>query len=153
MTSKAVQWIDNRSRRKVFDKMFGKLNQFHQIFIDSTDEVPFNYSERSLVGHIAIAAHDCGYYTLQDYDISVSGKVKKGKQKHYRPDLWLKATGVTEHDYVFEVKADYMSIGTTAGKLASKINRILARTEEQLSRQALFEGKYRCALVAARVYC
>ena len=153
MTTNAVHWLDNRSHQKILDKIFVKLKQFHQTFIDKTGEVPFNYSERSLVGHMAIAAHDCGCYTLQDYDVSVSEKVKKGKQKRYRPDLWLEATGFTGHDYVFEVKADYMSIGTTAGKLGSKIDRILGRAEEQLSRQALFEGKYRCALVAARLYC
>lgn len=149
----AVTWLDGRSRQDLIDEIFEKLRQYFEDFIDHTSDVPFGYTERPLVGHLALAAHDCNCFTLQDYDVSIKGKLPKSKKKHYRPDLWLKTSAAAERDYVFEVKGDYLPVDANANRLGSLVNRTLDEAQKQLSRHGWNEGKYRCALAALKIHC
>lgn len=152
MIAYAVNWLDNRSRQDLISRIFSKMKQNFRDFIEHTDEVPFGYAERSIVGQIAIAAHDTDCYTLQDYDVSIRGKLPKDKKRRYRPDLWV-MTKDGKQDYVFEVKGDYIPVSTSQDRLGNRVSRILSEAKTQLSRHGWSEGKYQCALVALRINC
>ena len=81
MITNAVNWLDNRSWQDLINRVFSKMGQNFGDFIDHTGEIPFGYAERSIVGQLAIAAHDNDCYTLQDYDVSIQGKLPKDKKK------------------------------------------------------------------------
>lgn len=76
----SVQWLDKRpSRRKRFiDRIFSSLEEFTNEFISKTDgEMPFGYGERTQVGHLAQVAYKCGYFTVQDYDVSLGKETRR----------------------------------------------------------------------------
>ncbi len=136
----------------MIDKLFGKLGQNLRDFVDNARELPFGYAERSLVGQLAIAAHDCDCYTLQDYDVSIKEKLRKGLKNRYRPDLWLLESD--GRDYVFEVKSqDYAPIDVTTTRLIELVNYRLRKALKQISEQGQVEGKYLCALIAIKIFC
>lgn len=77
-------WLNQHERNwDILEKIFcKKLVPFYDKFIFTTNEIPFQYPERSLVGHFAIACDRSGLYTLQDFDApSYIG--------FRRPDLWI----------------------------------------------------------------
>jgi hypothetical protein len=154
MKVQIVEWLDNRSYQQSIDNILNKLIQNLELFVTHTGDLPFGYSERSLVGQLAIASHDCRCSTLQDYDVSIKGNLPEGKKNRYRPDLWLKELGINGRDFVFEVKGqDYMPIDVDTERIMSLVNRRLLKAKTQLSEHGQIEGRYMCALVAIKISC
>jgi len=149
-----VTWLDGRSKQRLIEELFDTLDQNLQEFVNHTKEVPYGYSERTLVGQLAIAAHDRNYYALQDYDVLVEGRVEKDKKKRYRPDLWLTEKDSDAKNYVFEVKAqDYASVDVSRDRIIEIVNLRMRKVLKQLSDHGQPEAKYRCALMAIKIRC
>jgi hypothetical protein len=96
-----INWIKEPTDRKDWfwvERIFCKLGHYYDDYIEDVAEMPFNYTERSILGSLAIAADKCGYYTLLDY----STKVQNG----YRyPDFWITLEPIVKrHDVVLEAK-------------------------------------------------
>lgn len=157
----SVQWLDKRpSRRKRFiDRIFSSLEEFTNAFISKTDgEMPFDYGERTQVGHLAQVACKCGYFTVQDYDVSLGEEQRKDKKKRYRPDLhvWVPERGGKTYTCCFEVKVDrndLIPIDAKSDALIRRISTRLAEANDRLSKHGHPEAVYRCGLMALRVYC
>jgi len=96
-----INWIKKPANGKDWfwvERIFCELGHYYDDYIGKVAEMPFNYTERSILGSLAIAADRCEYYTLLDY----STKVKKG----YRyPDFWITLEPrENSYDVVFEAK-------------------------------------------------
>lgn len=89
-----VLFLDERSHYDFIDKLFLELGKYYDDYIDITKDVPYSYSERTFVGHLAQSACRNGYYSIQDYDVTGKG-IKKRLKSHYVPDLhvWVPRMG------------------------------------------------------------
>ena len=155
ITEYHTYWLDRRSEQKFIPGLFKKLNEYTQEFIQKTNDIPFDYQERALVGHLAQAACRCGCFTIQDYDVSHGKLSRRGKKTHYRPDLWLSAPvpGKDRQTCVFEVKGNWIPLDKDSEKLRELLKTRLNEAYHQLSEHMEPEAKYSCALVALRVSC
>jgi hypothetical protein len=108
--------------------------------------MPFNHTERSILGSLAIAADRCGYYALLDY----STKVKKG----YRyPDFWITMEPKQhKHDVLFEAtKIEKYSFPTSSNVFRESVTREIKRIHEKLDKYEIGkkeEVPFQCALLA-----
>jgi hypothetical protein len=104
-------WLNEHEPNwSIFENIFcNKLVLFYDKFIRNTYEIPFQYPERSFVGHVAIASNGCGLYTIQDFE-------SVGYEKNRRPDLWLAQTKNNKFtSYLIEFKKDinvYLDVKT-----------------------------------------
>lgn len=145
-----INWIKKPANGKNWrwvERIFCKLGHYYDDYIGKVAEMPFNYTERSVLGSLAIAADRCGYYALLDY----STKVKKG----YRyPDFWItlepKKIG---HDVVLEAKRlEKYSFKTTNDKrfresVPKKIESIHRRLDKyEIGKNE--KADFQCALLA-----
>jgi hypothetical protein len=108
MDGKNFGWIGDKAPTGNWDwvqNLFGeKLDNYYKCFIQKTLEIPFDYSERSIVGQVAIVANTTpDYYTLQDYDATLAGNNKREDRNRYRPDMWFYIEKKDE-PYLFEFK-------------------------------------------------
>ena len=81
-----VHWYDERSHYDFMDKLFLGLGKHFNSFIDTTYEIPYAYSERTFVGHLAQSASRNEFHSIQEYNVNARD-VKKDKKAHYVPDL------------------------------------------------------------------
>ncbi|MBI2980107.1 MAG: hypothetical protein HYY41_04685 [Chloroflexi bacterium] len=154
-----VIWLDNRTSpiyRKFIENLFNQLGEYYDEFIRKTDIMPFYYGERPQIGHIAQSASRCQYISVQDYNVNIPDKLRRGLKTNYVPDLliWVPARGQKPYTCVFEAKAKHWtSIDTHQDRLTKIILDDLTEANKQISRHGYEEGRFRCALVAIRVYC
>lgn len=154
-----VLWLDDRTSpicRRFIGKLFTQLGQYYDEFIQKTDEMPCYYGERPQIGHLAQAAGRCQYISVQDYNVNVSDKLRRGLKNHYVPDLliYVPARGQEPVKCVFEAKVKYWtSIDPKENRLARIISLDLAEANKQISEHAYEEGRFYCALAGIRIYC
>ncbi|MFC1912542.1 hypothetical protein ACFLXG_05265 [Chloroflexota bacterium] len=150
-----VHWHDERSHYDFIDKLFFGLGKHFNSFIDTTYEIPYAYSERTFVGHLAQSASINEYHSIQEYNVNTRD-VKKGKKAHYVPDLhvWI-PRGKNEPDScVFEVKTTYpIPIDKDPSEYVEIAQYELDEANNQIDQHGLIEAKYRCALVATPIHC
>ncbi len=149
MANYEFSWINKRRQRWYwYTNIFDSLGRYYNEFIKKLAQIPFYYSERAIVGHIAMAAYRCGYhYSLQDYTV----KTEKGCRY---PDLWITLEPkIEKYDTLFEVKKEIMSIDFQKDTLNNLFgDRALGIHEkyEPISRNEYV--KCQCALVVIRIY-
>ena len=148
-------FLDKRYHYDFIDKLFLELGRYWDEYVGKTGDVPYSYSERTFVGHLAQSAGRNGYYSIQDYNVN-GEEIKKRFQSHYVPDLhvWMpKKTGKPE-TCVFEAKITYpIPIDKDPKSHLQTILTKLLRAKEQIDSQAYYEAKYRCAIVASPIHC
>jgi hypothetical protein len=144
-----VNWIKEPTDRKGWfwvERIFCKLGHYYDDYIEDVSEMPFNYTERSILGSLAIAADRCGYYTLLDY----STKVQNG----YRyPDLWITLEPIVKrHDVVLEAKRLERSFDSTSKKLTDSVSERIKRIHENILNKYEIgkaeKADFQCALLA-----
>jgi len=126
-----INWIKEPTDRKDWfwvERIFCKLGHYYDEYIEEVAEMPFNYTERSILGSLAIAADRCGYYTLLDY----STKVKKGYRYRY-PDFWITMEPLpNSYDVVFEAKRFECSFESTSKKLTDSVSKKIEFIHENI---------------------
>jgi hypothetical protein len=143
-----INWIKEPTDRKDWfwvERIFCKLGHYYDDYIEDVAEMPFNYTERSILGSLAIAADKCGYYTLLDY----STKVQNG----YRyPDLWITLEPIVKrHNVVLEAKRlEKYSFKTNEFKesVPKKIEFIHKKILDKHKIGKNEKAKFQCALLA-----
>ena len=60
MNNFQIRWYDEDKKQDWIDRIFKELGHYYNKFIEDIAEIPFYYTERALVGHLAIAAYNCG---------------------------------------------------------------------------------------------
>jgi hypothetical protein len=140
------------------NRVFRELGHYYNKFIENIAEIPFNYSERSIVGHIAIAAHECGYYTLQDYGTKIEGESQGEKAKYRYPDLWLTREPEKIGDHLFEAKRpndksiDKIDIEDLKTSVCNTIKEVHDKFDKDKTPRNE-KVKYQCALVFIQLRC
>ena len=158
MNKTDVIWINPHKKkgRGWIDEMFSHLFTYYYKFMEETGEIPFNYAERSLVGHLAIAIEKANesVSTLQDYD-AIMENPKNPKGFRYRPDLWLYFNKSPYNSYLFEVKRRELLLRLRKRRLLEEpIRRIIRDYQKSYIRKAKSErANYTCILVAKVIYC
>lgn len=122
-----INWIKEPTDGKDWSwlkSIFCKLGHYYDDYVENVAEMPFNYTERSILGSLAIAADRCNYYTLLDY----STKTKKG----YRyPDFWITMEpSPNSYDVVFEAKRFKCSFETNSEKFTDSVTEKIKRIHE-----------------------
>jgi hypothetical protein len=132
-------------------RIFRELSHYYDSYIEDVAEIPFNYTERAFVGSLGIAAHKCGYYTLQEY----ASKPKKGKCRF--PDFWITLEPQeNSYDVVFEIKRKEATFDTIDGECIGIINGGIDEANKYLGRYKIGKrekAKFQCALVAIQIQC
>jgi len=129
------------------ESIFCKLGHYYDDYAKNVAEMPFNYTERTILGSLAIAADRCNYYTLLDY----STKTKEGY--HY-PDFWITIPQWSgkSYDFVFEAKRFKHSFETNNEKFKKSITKKLKDIHEDfLNKYEIGKAEnapLQCALLA-----
>jgi len=147
--------LDERSHYDFIDKLFLELGKYYEDYISVTYDVPYSYSERTFVGHLAQSACRNGYYSIQDYNVNTKD-TQEDLKSHYIPDLhiWVPRKKRKTDTCVFEVKTTYATpIDKDSEERSQMVSDKLIEAEEQLNNQGLIEAQYRCAIVASPIHC
>ena len=139
------------------DEIFNNLGAYYNKFIKDVAEIPFLYSERSLAGDLAIAAHQSWYYTLQDYSTKIKRKELIDKKEYRFPDLWLTMEPRENScDYLFEVKTEVKSIDKIMKNLQTSVCDVLREVHKKYKDEGISlsqEVKWQCALMVIKIKC
>jgi hypothetical protein len=133
------------------ERIFRELSYYYDSYIQDVSEIPFNYTERAFVGSLAIAAHKCGYHTLQDY---ASKREQEGRRF---PDLWITLEPQkNSYDVVFEIKREKAEFGMSDDNYKRKISRGIDKANTYLGCHEIGErekSRFQCAAVAIQIQC
>ena len=144
-----INWIKEPTDGKDWSwlkRIFCALGHYYDDYIENVAEMPFNYTERSILGSLSISANKCKYYTLLDY----STKTKKG----YRyPDFWITLEPrENSYDVVFEAKRFECSFETNNKKFKESVTKKIKRIHENFfNKYGIGEAEnahLQCALLA-----
>jgi hypothetical protein len=144
-----INWIKEPGDGKDWSwlqNIFRKLGHYYDDYVENVAEMPFNYTERSILGSLAIAADRCRYHTLLDY----STRIENG----YRyPDFWITLEPrKIGYDVVFEAKRFECALATNNKKLKDGVSEKIKRIHEGiLNKHGIGEAEnadLQCALLA-----
>jgi hypothetical protein len=143
-----INWIKEPIDEKKWcwlKRIFCTLGHYYDDYIEKLYEMPFNYTERSILGSLAIAADRSNYYTLLDY----STKTKKGY--HY-PDFWITLEPIVKkHDVVFEAKRFECSFKTKDERFKEGVTKKIKDIHDRLNEYEIGKAenvRFQCALLA-----
>lgn len=131
-------------------KLFRELTHIYNKYIDDVAEMPFNYTERSFVASLAMAAYASGCYSLSEY----RSKNEEGERRY--PDFWITLEPAkNSYDVVFEVKRKDGRISDIEHKyrelLVDGFNDCHPHFSGNLPK--IEKAKYQCSLVALQIRC
>jgi hypothetical protein len=154
MANYDFDWIKSPKGRDWywFERIFRELSHYYDSYIEDVAEIPFNYTERAFVGSLAIAAHKCGYYTLQEY----ASKCEEEEQCRF-PDFWITLEPQkNSYDVVFEIKKKKATFDTIEDQCKEEISEGIREANEYLGHYKIGkreEARFQCALVAIQIRC
>jgi len=133
-------------------RIFRELSHYYDDYTEDVSEIPFNYTERTFVGSLAIAAHECGFYTLQEY------ASKHERERCRFPDFWITLEPQkSSYDVVFEIKKMKAKFGMAGDKYEEKIRRGIRKASDRyLQLHEIGErekSRFQCALAAIQIQC
>jgi hypothetical protein len=153
MGNYGFDWIKSPEKGDWYwvERIFRELSYYYDSYIQDVSEIPFNYTERAFVGSLAIAAHKCGYYTLQEY-------ASKREHEGCRfPDFWITLEPQkNSYDVVFEIKREKAKFGMPEDKYKERISKGIEEASKYLGRYEIGkreESRFQCALVAIQIQC
>jgi len=143
-----INWIKEPTDRKDWfwvERIFCKLGHYYDDYIEDVAEMPFNHTERSILGSLAIAADRCGYYTLLDYST-------KAKERYHYPDFWITLEPIVKkRDVVFEAKRFECSSKTNDERFKEGVTKKIKDIHDRLNKYEIGKAenvRFQCALLA-----
>lgn len=114
-------------------------------YCNKTQDVPYNYNERALVGTFAAAAWLTGSPSLEEF-VTQKQRGRRRESEPGRADLWiLPRLGKRKHRYgcIFEAKWDWQSVGPRGDLdgMPEKCKKLLHEAKEDARRVKEF-GKH-----------
>ena len=88
--------------------VFSKLWELYDRYIKNTDEVPWWYTERSIVGHLTAAAFNAGNLAIEEYSNEKTPNHGGDSDHKGRIDWWM-GTPNCKQQFIAETKAIWLS--------------------------------------------
>ncbi len=93
---------------RIIQPVFNELWELYDRYIENTDDVPWWYTERSIVGHLTAAAFKAGNLALEEYSNERIPKHDGDSNRQGRVDWWM-ATTRCKQQLIAETKAIWLS--------------------------------------------